>query len=230
MIGLARSRFEAPGRRPGASLRSAGPSQSELNRRELFALVGSALAASTGTRTVRTSGVAETIAALAGPSPKPNPEVAPRLVPNLEAIPRPTAAGAWLRAERLLRFTISSRRVLRTVTRTASRTPSLSDAWERVTTRGPWGSLPGDGVDAAPPACAPGVGDSREIPGPTGSLGLSNPRARVLRAASVVRRRVRGEIHHEALVKPKRVFAANGSLASSPGALSAPDRHSRGAA
>jgi hypothetical protein len=180
--GLAVAEHEAPGRSPGASLRPVISPDPELNRRELFALLGSAVVASAGAQSLKTSDGAETIAALAGPSTQPLIGVAPKLAEDARFVSRSRVA-------RVLRVTSSSQRLFETVTRLVVREPNLNGAWARISTRlARLGNAFGGGVEAAARTRAPRLGDSSEPPGAPGSLRLTGAPSRPGAVRAVARR------------------------------------------
>jgi hypothetical protein len=134
-MSLAAAEREAPGSVPGAPIPPTTHPDAELNRRDFLTLLGGAVIASAGAQPGRTSGPAETIAALASPATQPLTALAPAAAQRgLPPPPAWTGLGAGSRAARLLRVTNSSRNVLKAVTKFLSRDASLNGAWARVAT------------------------------------------------------------------------------------------------
>jgi hypothetical protein len=157
---LAAVKREAPGSVPGAPVPPTHP-DAELNRRDFLTLVGGAVIASAGAQPARTSGAADTIAALASPATQPLTALAPAAAQRgLPPPPAWTGLGAHSRAARLLRVTNSSRNVLKAVTKFLSRDASLNLAWARLAT-----SLGVTPVENPAPARAHGVGSPHHLAG-----------------------------------------------------------------
>jgi hypothetical protein len=211
---------EAPGTTPGAPLPLSAPDQASLNRRELFALLGSAMIASAGARPPMTSGAAETLAVLARPGTQPLTGVAPAVVAN--ALPGAASASVGAsRAARLLRFTSSSRDVFRAVTRFVGRDPNLSGAWVRLAT-----ALGGTRVEAAAPAGPHSLGGPSGLPGAARPARLRLTRSGHTAGRVALRRGLAVSVGHAARNRRGHVWTAVRRVADSPAPSAAPPRRS----